>query len=296
MKIAYFELGVAGFYEDYSINTKGYGGGPCFAKYAKQSFNNENDTFVLFGEKEHFQNLDENDNKNACIPVEKNILNQIRNGVPPVSFFEFLKDFDFFICHHDFIWINPSGTKAKTIHWSLMGGPPSTCHSNYDYSFLYDPTCFANNQNEKTKKIKIGKFVPEFSRSIKEDFIFQCSRHDRYFNTIEVAENCIKYGIKGYFAGPIFDDYQLMNYIDNKFTFYLGLISEKEKNEYCRRARMTTYLHNWEPPFNLSVIESLAQGTPILAKKVGFFNYFLKEGVNGFEYDGIILLIVIKKL
>ncbi len=60
MKIAYFELGVADFYEDYSINTKGYGGGLCFAKYAKQSFNNENDTFILFGDphgQNHFERI-----------------------------------------------------------------------------------------------------------------------------------------------------------------------------------------------------------------------------------------------
>ena len=48
----------------------------------------------------------------------------------------------------------------------------------------------------------------------------------------------------------------------------------------------STYLHKWNPPFNLSVIESLAQGTAILANKVGFFNYFLKDGTNGFEYNG----------
>jgi glycosyltransferase involved in cell wall biosynthesis len=286
MKIAYFELKVANFYEDYSLNSRGYGGATCFAKCAKENFNKDGDTFLIFGEENHFKNLTENENKNVCIPVSSEILNAIKNGTPPVYFFPYLKNFNFFMCHHDGIWVNTQGTNAKSIHWSLMGGPPSTCHPNYDYSFLYDPISFSNNQNEKTKKIKIGKFVPEFNKFIKEDFIFQCSRHDKYFNTIEVAENCIKHQIKGYFAGPILDDYPLMNYIDNKHTFYLGLISEKEKNEYARKARMTTYLHKWNPPFNLSVIESLAQGTAILANKVGFFNYFLKDGTNGFEYNG----------
>ena len=48
-------------------------------------------------------------------------------------------------------------------------------------------------------------------------------------SSIEIAKECIKYKIKGIFAGTIGKDYELMDYIDNINTFFLGEISDNEK-------------------------------------------------------------------
>ena len=149
-----------------------------------------------------------------------------------------------------------------------------------------------NNHNDKaahgkTFYITLGKDIPEiFVPSNKENFIFQCSRHDSIMNTIEVAKNCLKYKIKGYFAGPIFNNYNLMDYIDNENTFYLGNISEEKKLDYTKRAKLYTLLiQNWTPPFNQSAIEALSMGTPVLANEIGFLSKIIKDKKNGFIFN-----------
>ena len=289
MKIAYFELGFTSFYEDYSTNPKGYGGGPVFARWAKELLNDENNLFVIFGPKECFQNLSDGERKDRCIALPEDGLKALRNKAPLDSIIGGLEDFDLVVHHHTCETINMGNLRMPLVHWSGFGRGDAG-HPNNDYILLYTPgekSCFG----EKYKYIKIGKPVPkEFIKKISNDgdtpFVFQCSRHDDHMNTIEVAKNCLKHKIHGIFAGPIHNNYPLMDFIDNKTTFYLGAIDEKTKLEYTKKATLTTYLHKWETVFNQSVIESWSVGTPILANNVGFFKQVLKHGVNGFVYDG----------
>ena len=110
-------------------------------------------------------------------------------------------------------------------------------------------------------------------------------------NSIEVAKFCIENKIKGIFAGPIHGDYPLLKYIDNQSTFYLGNISESQKMELHAKARLFCLLHKWDLPFNQSVIEANGVGTPILVNNEGpFFKQYMKEGKNGFFYNGTNLM------
>jgi len=292
MKIAYFELGFTSFYEDYSINPKGYGGGPVFARWAKELLNDSDNTFILFGPAACFANLGDNERKDRCVSLPENALEAIRNKVPLDKIISGLEMFDLVVHHHTCETINMGDLKMPLVHWSGFGRGDAG-HPNNDYILLYTPgekPCFG----EKYKYIKIGKPVPQIfiNNQIKchpyigSDYIFQCSRHDDHMNTVEVAKNCLKYGIRGVFAGQIHNNYPLLDYIDNKKTFFVGSISEEGKLEYAKHARLTTYLHKWETVFNQSVIESWSVGTPILANNVGFFKQVLKHGVNGFIYDG----------
>lgn len=285
MKIAYFELAYSvGWHEDYSVNPKGYGGGACFARWGKELLNDEKNEFIIFGPEEAFKNLGPNERKDKCISLPPSILKAIRLKLPIDQVISGLEVFDLIVHHHTCETINMGGLKMPQVHWSGFGRGDAG-HPNNDYILLYTPRekpCFG----EKYKYIKIGKPVGPLEYTVKQPYIFQCSRHDESINTIEVAKNCLKYNINGYFAGPIHDNYKLMEYIDNKTTFYLGLVSEEEKLLTTKFATLTTYLHKWDTVFNQSVIESWALGTPILANNVGFFKYALKNGVNGFTYNG----------
>lgn len=291
MKIAYFKLGYSeGWYEDYSINPKGYGGGAVFARWAKELLNDADNEFIIFGPEQCFANLGENERKDKCVALRPDLLKALRLKLPIDQLIGGLEIFDLIVHHHTCETINMGDLKMPQVHWSGFGRGDAG-HPNNDWILLYTPgekPCFG----EKYKYIKIGKPVSkEFpiyptKYTGEEPFVFQCSRHDDHQNTIEVAKNCLTYDIKGYFAGPIHNNYPLMEYIDNKKTFYLGLISEEEKLDYTRKARLTTYLHNWDTVFNQSVIESWSVGTPILAYNRGFFKYTLKDRVNGFIYNG----------
>jgi hypothetical protein len=85
-------------------------------------------------------------------------------------------------------------------------------------------------------------------------------------------KNCIKYGIKGYFAGPIFfnvhhEHYPIEPYIDHKNTFYLGVISQEKKLEMYRKARLGSFLFKRNPSFSMAAVECLSCGTPIMIPK-----------------------------
>jgi hypothetical protein len=278
MKIGYLDLNIQT--EDYSINAKKYGGAACFARYAKEYLNNGKDEFYIFGSSSNFENLEEHENKKACITLSLDDLIRLRNGIRISEIIKNAEEFDIFLYHHDCLFINIGKLKSKLVHWSLMGDCGAQ-HPYTPYTLLYRP-------NEKAKfgkgfPVVIGKYVPdEFIDSERDGSIFVCSRHDNHQNSIFTAKFCLENNIKGIFAGPIFDNYPLLDYIDKKTTFYLGLISEKEKNEYLKKSSLSVYPHTWNTAFNLSVVESLAMGTPIIAYNKGCFEYLLIEGENGY--------------
>lgn len=285
MKIGYFELCYSeGWFEDYSINPKGYGGGAVFARWGKEMLNDADNEFILFGPEEAFRNFGPNERRDKCVALPHSVLKAIRLKLPIDQLISGLEIFDLIVHHHTCETINMGNLKMPQVHWSAFGKGDAG-HPNNNYTLLYTPG-EKSSFGEKYKYIKIGKPVGPLEYTVKQPYIFQCSRHDDHMNTREVAQNCLKYGIKGYFGGPIHNNYGLMEFIDNKTTFYLGLISEEEKLLMTKFATLTTYLHKWDTVFNQSVIESWALGTPILANNVGFFKYTLKHGINGFAYDG----------
>jgi len=71
-------------------------------------------------------------------------------------------------------------------------------------------------------------------------------------------------------------------HVDNKFIQYVGEISENEKSAFLGNALATVFPVDWPEPFGLVMIESLACGTPVLARPCGSVPELLKDGVTGF--------------
>lgn len=285
MKIAYIDLGINNPPEDYSIYPCRYGGGSCFARYAKEELNKRGIHFRIYGPARVFDSLDEEDNDGACITVEDFKLDFIKQGVPAQLLIPELTNYDIVLHHHDCLYINTSQIKAKSVHWSLSGKADGG-HPLNDCDLLYnheEAPCF---QGQKILPVQIGKYIPPYQKHDKKDFVFACSRHDTFMNTIEVAKNCLEYGIQGFFGGPIFHDYPLLNYIDGKTTHYLGVMHEEDKLLYTRTARLYPLLCDWDVVFNQSALEANGEGTPLLVTPRGWFNGYVKEGVNGFFYNG----------
>ena len=285
MKIAYFDLHKNDIHEDYSINPKRYGGAATFARYAKQILNDKNNQFKIFAMPESFSSYIDEDDKNYETLSEQEI-NAINSFYPIASIFPELKEFDIFMFHHDSFTLNKAGSKAKNIYWPLVSN--SSCHPNNDLLLLYskDLKCFYSPEYTRAALFKIGVNVDNiFMERDKEPIIFQCTQHVDTFGSIEVAKECLKYNYKGYFAGPIFNNYNLLEYIDNKTTFYLGQISQQEKINFYKKATFSTFFHKHQTPFNLSLIEGFNYGViPICIKNI-FFNSVIKEGNNGYFYD-----------
>jgi glycosyltransferase involved in cell wall biosynthesis len=66
---------------------------------------------------------------------------------------------------------------------------------------------------------------------------------------------------------------------------YLGEVTHGEKVELLQNARATLFPIDWEEPFGLVMIESMACGTPVLATRRGSVPEVVEEGLTGLIVD-----------
>jgi glycosyltransferase involved in cell wall biosynthesis len=66
---------------------------------------------------------------------------------------------------------------------------------------------------------------------------------------------------------------------------YLGEVNHGQKVELLQNARVTLFPIEWEEPFGLVMIESLACGTPVIATRYGAVPEVLEDGVGGVIVD-----------
>ncbi|MBE0446776.1 MAG: CBS domain-containing protein [Actinobacteria bacterium] len=67
----------------------------------------------------------------------------------------------------------------------------------------------------------------------------------------------------------------------------MGDITVEQKLELYKNAYATLFTSQWEEPFGLVMIESMATGTPVLALRRGAAVEIIKDGVNGFLGDSL---------
>lgn len=276
MKVAYVDLSPF-LHEDYSLSPRRYGGGRIFASLFK-----EFDWFHIFAKKECFNNLSDKENKGNCVVITQDEINWIKEGKPLKTLIKSFHEYDLFVIPHNDIFLNLEGLKGKQLCWSIGYG--EKIHKDHKNLLLYNN--FQNSQIEGEINrfyFTLGIELPPYPQIIeKKDYIFQCSRHCPEFSSIEVASFAQRNKIKTIFAGPIVDNYPLMNFIDNKTTFYIGEVSNEVKLKMTMEAGLCTYLFNWPAPFNLSLLESIAYGTSVATTRMGFTPSILIENVNGF--------------
>jgi glycosyltransferase involved in cell wall biosynthesis len=83
---------------------------------------------------------------------------------------------------------------------------------------------------------------------------------------------------------PIFRDYfetQIKPHIDGKFIEYLGIADLDAKNELLGNSMAMLFPIQWDEPFGLVLIESMACGTPVLALPGGSVSEIVAEGISG---------------
>lgn len=279
-KVSYIDLNHHDHYESYCIKPKKYGGGRIFASWAKELL----DDFHIYSIEKSFLDICDTENKNNCHTISQEQINAIKNGQLLSSVLPETNNSDIILHHFSNQWINTNIPQAV---WAV--GVNEYIHPNIEHLMLYSRNrqrCILTNSNTKIYDIVIGVDCPDsFSPNKKEDFIFQCSRHNEQFGSAKVASFCNKYHITAYFAGPIDNSYNFLQFIDDKNTFYLGEIEEAEKISFSKRARASTFLHGWPTPFNLSAITSLSHGTPVITSNSGFWPDLVISGQNGFIID-----------
>ncbi len=87
--------------------------------------------------------------------------------------------------------------------------------------------------------------------------------------------------------GPVYDDKQ--DYFDkqvkphlNKDIVYLGYLPQSEVLPYYQKAKAFLMPIQWEEPFGLTMVESMACGTPVIALRRGSVPEIVIDGQTGF--------------
>ena len=107
---------------------------------------------------------------------------------------------------------------------------------------------------------------------------------------IEIAKQC---GIPLKIAGevqPLYQDYwekQVKPHVDGKFIQYVGEVGLKQKNELLGNALAMLFPIQWDEPFGLVLIESMACGTPVLAMPGGSVEEIVRDGVSGYVRSSV---------
>jgi glycosyltransferase involved in cell wall biosynthesis len=100
---------------------------------------------------------------------------------------------------------------------------------------------------------------------------------------IEIAKACQK---KLIMAGIVQDQAYFQRHIhpqiDDRQIIYKGSVGPVERNNLLGNAAALLHPINFEEPFGLSVVESMACGTPVIAFKRGSMPELIEDGKNGF--------------
>lgn len=105
---------------------------------------------------------------------------------------------------------------------------------------------------------------------------------------IEVARRC---GRRLVIAGIVHDhDYfhrEVEPHIDGDAVTYIGPVAAEDRAAVLGAARAVLHLIGFDEPFGFSVVESMACGTPVVARRRGSMPELIDDGVTGFLVDDI---------
>ena len=123
-------------------------------------------------------------------------------------------------------------------------------------------------------------FHPEPGRYL---LFFGRIHHDKGAKeAIEIAQRT---GMPLILAGIIQDDayyeQHVKPFLDGKTITYIGSVGPKERDKVLREAYALLHPINFNEPFGLSVVESMACGTPVIAFPRGSMPEIIENGKNG---------------
>jgi glycosyltransferase involved in cell wall biosynthesis len=214
-------------------------------------------------------------------------------------------EFDVIHNHHDY-WMLPLSEMTST---PIV----STLHGRVDYldaaaAFLsYPKSYFVSISNSQRNALPQARWLQTIYHGINVNdftyyekpgkylaFLGRISRDKRPDWAIEIA---YKSGVPLKIAAKIGDsesqdyfDHFVKPHVDGKFIEYVGEISENEKSSFLGNALALLFPIDWPEPFGLVLIESLACGTPVLARPCGAIPELLQNGVTGFLSPDIYVL------
>ena len=209
--------------------------------------------------------------------------------------FEHADEFDIIHNNFDFLPLTYTGFISTpvvcTIHgFSSPGIVP--VYKKYNSKVFYVSISHADRSPDLDyiKTIYHGIDIKQFDfESEPDDYLLFFGRihHDKGAReAIQIARACNK---KLILAGIIQDEGYYNRYVkphlDGVKAVYGGSVGPVQRNQILGKASALLHLINFNEPFGLSVVESMACGTPVIAINKGSMPELIKNSKNGFLVD-----------
>lgn len=108
---------------------------------------------------------------------------------------------------------------------------------------------------------------------------------------IEVARAA---GYRLFVAAKAIDDKELATYHrdvkpheDSGLVNFLGEVGPPARDKLLGEATATLMMGSWPEPFGLVAVESMAAGTPVIARRTGALPEIVRDGIDGFLVDSV---------
>ncbi|MCX8044483.1 MAG: glycosyltransferase [Desulfobacterota bacterium] len=205
--------------------------------------------------------------------------------------FEQAQEFDLIHNHFDFLPLTYSQLVATPVLTTIHGfSSPSILpiYKRYNTKTFYVSISNADRSPELTYCATIYHGIDlnlfDFNDT-PDDYLLFFGRFHHDKGAKEAIEVARAAGRTLVMAGIIQDKDYFNNYvapfIDNKTVVYVGSVGPTERNKLLRNAYALLHLINFNEPFGLSVIESMACGTPVIAVNRGSMPEIITDGKDG---------------
>lgn len=211
--------------------------------------------------------------------------------------FEHAAEFDIIHNHYDFLPLTYSGLVDTPVVTTIHGFSSPLIipvYEKYNHRGYY----VAISESDKSPQldyvatvhhgIDIAQFPFTDTRGKYLLFFGRIHPHKGAYEAIQVAQ---RVGIKLVLAGIIQDqDYfaaKVEPYIDGTTVEYLGSVGPDQRADVLGGALALLHLISFDEPFGLSLIESMACGTPVIAFGRGSMPELIQPGVTGYIVDDV---------
>lgn len=211
--------------------------------------------------------------------------------------FERADEFDIIHNNFDFLPLTYSGLVETPVVTTIHGfSSPKIVpvYKKYDASSHYVAISDSDRSAELDyiATIHHGIDVAQFPFSGAEGeyvlFFGRIHPHKGVYEAIQVAQRA---GVKLVVAGIIQDQGYFASkvepYIDDTSVVYLGSVGPDRRAEVLGNAMALLHLISFDEPFGLSLVESMACGTPVIAFGRGSMSEIIRDGDTGYIVDDI---------
>ena len=210
--------------------------------------------------------------------------------------FEHAEDYEIIHNNFDFLPLTYTGLISTPVITTIHGfSSPGILpvYKKYNSKVFYVSISDADQSPDLDyiKTIHHGIDIRQFDFQLESDdylLFFGRIHHDKGTReALEIARACNK---KLILAGIIQDqayyDRYVAPHIDNDKVIYVGSVGPVERNRLLGKACALLHPINFDEPFGLSIIESMACGTPAIAFNKGSMPELIEHGKNGFLVSG----------